>query len=188
MPPATPGVTKKDAAAALELLADQAEIRRQRLEAFPTQPIHLNEDDQNDSDSPIMDVFVETGGENAILKMTNFSRREFDRIWGYLENHISTNWNTGRGRKTAFGGKDVLFMLLTSLKHGGKWDYMRGLFRIKRSVFQRLMKSFLDVVSPFLYDTQVTDRAGRIPMRQLSSQGKQFKNHPHSLYATDVTF
>ena len=91
MPPATHEVTKNDAAAALELLADQAEIRRQRLEPFPTQPIHLNEDEHNESESPIMDVFVETGGENAILKMANFSRREFDRIWGYVENHISTN-------------------------------------------------------------------------------------------------
>ena len=69
-------------------------------------------------------------------------------------------------------------------ENGTTW----GIFRIKGSVFQRLMKSFLDIVSPFLYDTQVTDRAGRITMRQLSSQGKQFRNHPHALYATDVTF
>ena len=79
-------------------------------------------------------------------------------------------------------------MLLTSLKNGGKWDYMGGSFRIKVSVFQRLMKSFLVIVSPFLYDTQVTDRAGRITMRQLSSQGKQFRHRPYTLYATDVTF
>ena len=62
------------------------------------------------------------------------------------------------------------------------------IFRIKGSVIQRLMKSFLIIVSPFLYDTQVTDRAGRITMRQLSSKEKQFIHHPHVLYATDVTF
>ena len=50
------------------------------------------------------------------------------------------------------------------------------------------MKSFLVIVSPFLYETQVTDRAGRIAMLQLSSQGKQFRHHPNALYATDVTF
>ena len=119
-----PAVTENDAAAALELLADQAEIRRQRLERFPTQPIHREEDEHNDSECPVTDVYIETGGEEAVLKMTNFSRLEFDRIWGYVEGHITTNWNTGRGRKTVYEGKYVLLMLLTSLKNGGKCDYM----------------------------------------------------------------
>lgn len=65
---------KNYAAAALELRADQAEIRRQRLEAFHTQPIHRNEDEQNDSETPIMDVFMETGGGEVVLKMTDVSR------------------------------------------------------------------------------------------------------------------
>ena len=124
MPSTTPAVTKEDAAAVLVLLADQTEIRQQRLETFPTQPIHQDGDKHNDSECRIMDVFMETRVEEAVLKMTNFSRREFDRIWGSVEDHITTNWNTGRGRKTAFEGKDVLFMLLNSLKNAGMWDDM----------------------------------------------------------------
>ena len=80
MPSTPPVVTKNDAAAALDQLADQTEIRQQRLERFPTQPIHREDGEQNDSECPIMAVLMETGGEEAVLKMTNFSRREVDRI------------------------------------------------------------------------------------------------------------
>ena len=91
MPSTTVAVAKDDAAAELELLTDQAEIRQQRLETCPTQPIHWKEDEHKDSECTIMDVLMETRGEKAVLKMTNFSRREFDRIWGYVEDHITTN-------------------------------------------------------------------------------------------------
>ena len=37
---------------------------------------------------------------------------------------------------------------------------MGGMFRIKGPVFQRLMKSFLLVISPVVYERQVRDRAG----------------------------
>ena len=90
-----------------------------------------------------------------------------------MQDHVTTNWNTGRGRKTVFEGKEDLFMLLTWLENGGKWDYMCGFFRIEGSVFQRLMKSFVVFVSPFLYDTQVT----RITIRQFSSLGKLLMYH-----------
>ena len=79
-------------------------------------------------------------------------------------------------------------MPLTSLKNEGELDYMGGMFRIKGPVFQRLMKSFLLVVSPVVYEMQGSDRAGILTMKVLSSKGKQFKHHPHALYITDVTF
>ena len=53
---------------------------------------------------------------------------------------------------------------------------------------KRLMKSFLLVVSPVVYERQVTDQAGILTMNVLPNKGKQFKHHPHALYATDVTF
>ena len=71
-----PAVIKDDSAAALELLADQEENRQQHLEAFPTQPVHQEEDEHNDSECTIMDIFMETGGEEAILNMTNFPHRD----------------------------------------------------------------------------------------------------------------
>ena len=30
------------------------------------------------------------------------------------------NWNTGRGRKTKHGANDMLFIVLSCMKHGGK--------------------------------------------------------------------
>ena len=65
---------------------------------------------------------------------------------------------------------------------------MGGMFRIKGPVFQRLMKTFLLIVSAILYERQVTDRAGVITMKTLSAKGKKFKSHPYAMYATDVTF
>ena len=80
MPPPTPNQRKDDAARALDLLTDSALRRRQALEAFLTAPLQSQEDEENDSESPILDTFVQTGGEEAILSITNFSRIEFDRV------------------------------------------------------------------------------------------------------------
>ena len=66
--------TKEDAAKALELLADAAALRHDALDAFPTAPIHPDHDEESDSDCPIIDIFVGIGGEEALLKMTNFKR------------------------------------------------------------------------------------------------------------------
>lgn len=62
---------------------------------------------------------------------------------------------------------ECLFVLLTSLKNGGKWDLMGEMFRIKEPMLQRLMKSFLLFVSPVVYERQVPDRAGFLTMKVL---------------------
>ena len=72
--------TKEDAAKALELLADTAALQHDALDAFPTAIIHPDHDEESDSDLPIIDIFVGLGGEQALLKMNNFTRPEFERI------------------------------------------------------------------------------------------------------------
>ena len=61
--------TNDNAATALKLLKHTAALRQQALDAFPTAPIHPDEDETNDSDSPILDSFVALDVERA---MTNF--------------------------------------------------------------------------------------------------------------------
>ena len=134
--------TKNNAAAALELLSDAAAHRRQALDAFPTAPIHPDEDETNDSNSLILDTFVALDGEQAMLKKKNFSRKELERIYTKIYDCVSNSSNTGRGRKTSYHAKDVFFMTLSTLKTGGYWEYMGSMFRIKGSVFQRMIKTF----------------------------------------------
>ena len=180
--------TKDDAAKALELLADTAALRHDALNAFPTAPIHPDHDEESDSDCPIIDIFVGIGGEEALLKMTNFTRPEFERIYGKITEFVTMNWKVGRGRTTPHKAKDKFFMMLSTLKRGGHSDYMASVFRTKGSVFQRMVKSFLLLVSEHLYDGIVVEIQGRNKMKHLASKNKLFMHHPYALYATDVTF
>ena len=109
MPPPAPQLSKDDAARALDLLTDSALRRRQALAAFPTAPLQSQEDEENDSESPILDSFVQRGGEEAIFSKTNFSRIEFDRVRNTVQEYVLINWNVGRGRKSGFYGKEVFF-------------------------------------------------------------------------------
>ena len=62
------------------------------------------------------------------------------------------------------------------------------MFRIKCPVFQQLMKTLFLIVSPMMYERQVTDRAGAITMNSLSVKRKKLKYILYAMYATDVTF
>ena len=153
--------TKDNAATALELLCDAAELRLQAVDAFPTAPIHRDGDEINDSESPILDSFVALDGEQAMTKMTNFSRQIFDRIYTKISTCVTNSWNTGRGRKTSYRAKDVFFMTLSTLKTGGHWEYMASMFRIKGSVFQRLIKTFLFLITEELYEVMVVGQRSK---------------------------
>ena len=56
--------------------------------------------------------------------MTIFNSKEFRSIYCKIEGIISENWNVGEGRWTQHKPKDVLFMTLVMLKHGGQWDFL----------------------------------------------------------------
>ena len=91
MSPSTPNLSKDDAARALDLLTDSALRRCQALEAIPTAPLQSQEDEKNDSESPILDTFVQTGEEEAILSMTNFSTIEYGRVWNTIQDYVLIN-------------------------------------------------------------------------------------------------
>ena len=181
-------LTKDDEAKALELLTDTAAMRREALKAYPSEPIHQNHDEDTESDSPIIDFFVELDGQEALLKMTKFSRPEFDRIYKKISDVVTKSWNTGRGRKTVYKAKDVFFMAYPTMKCGSHWDYIGSMFRIKGPVFQRMVKTLLLLFSEELYEGMVVEERRRNTMRHFPGANKLFKHHPHALYATDVTF
>ena len=120
--------------------------------------------------------------------MTNFSRHKFEPIYTKIFDVAIKSWNTGRERKTTYKSKYVFFIALSTLKCESHWDHMGSMFRIKRSVFQRMDKIFLRQISEELYDSMLVEQRDRNTMRHVSAANKLFKSHPHALCATDVAF
>ena len=111
-----------DAAQALQLPATASIDRRNELVAFENERPE-DSDEDNGTDAPIFDRFYDHGGAKAIVEMTNINPAQFIGIWAELEAFILANYNVGRGRKCAQKPKDVLFMVLAVLKHGGYVGY-----------------------------------------------------------------
>jgi hypothetical protein len=144
-------------------------------------------DDEVDSPSPVYYSFLNEDDEN-IVALTNFAPVEFERLWGSVRGYIIENWNVGRGRKCTQRPKDMLFMLLTCLKHCGKWDVVSSVFGIKAGTFQKAVTGFAEVLAPFLYNKFVAAVSTKFSMRALVLSGNTFKYHQFARYTTDVTF
>ncbi|ETW04038.1 hypothetical protein H310_04424 [Aphanomyces invadans] len=148
-------------------LIERQQVRQADLERYPD---IVHEDDAVvDSPTPIFDLFL-SHGPDTILLMTNFTTAEFNSIWYNLQDH------------------DVLFMVLTVLKHGGTWDYMGRRFGLKGPTFQRLVIRYLAIIDPMLYETYVVKAANKFTMKKLVTSGHIFKHYKTARYATDVTF
>lgn len=91
------------------MLADAAINREQDLQEYSGAQILSDSDEENDSDSPIIDGFYSNGGSSTIMKMTNFDMSEFSSICNTFSEYIRENWNVGRGNKSTFKAKDVFF-------------------------------------------------------------------------------
>ena len=135
-----------------------------------------------------MDQFFAEGGYEAIHQMTNFSAREFDLIYDVARDFAEPAWNGGRGKKSAFTTKDVFFMLLTLLKHGGLWHFVGRMFRITGSTFERTIMRMVDIVHTEFYEMTVERANEKYSLARLHRDHTIFDHHRHARYATDVTF
>ncbi|KAE9251571.1 hypothetical protein PF002_g4220 [Phytophthora fragariae] len=109
-----------------------------------------------------------------------------------VRSHVTPYWNVGRGRRSKFTGKDVMFMVLVVLKNGGAWEMLSNIFHVKTATFIKTITNFVRVVAPRLYDEWVKEKAREESMRMLvtsgRTSGRTFVHHPYALYGTDVTF
>lgn len=105
---------------ALRLLADASVKRHNELDIYPTSPQKSDSDEENNSQSPIFECSYEPCSPSSIHSMTNFDPEELQMIWNNFCDFILDKCNTGRGRKYLHSGREVLFMELTILKHGGE--------------------------------------------------------------------
>ena len=122
------------------------------------------------------------------MKMTNFDVDQFMTPYEMIQEHVATNWNVGRGRRSLYKPKDVFLMFLTVMKHGGSWDFLARMFQISASSFERLVMKFSDTIGDVLFDTLVVKAEKKYFMQRLMRDKTVFSNFPFARYATDVTF
>lgn len=111
-------VSTIEATDALRLLADAALDRQNDLSVFEDITNTAESDEDEGSPSPIYDSFYRASGSAAIADMINFSPKQFHSIWNKVSAYVIKQWNVGKDRKSSFRPKDVLFMMMTVLKHG----------------------------------------------------------------------
>ena len=178
----------QDANTALHLLSEVALQREEEISNYNIVPDQDESDNEADSPCPYFDQFFENGGTTAIIDMCNFDANEFELLWQLVETHVTQNYNTGRGKKSHVSGKDMLFMFLTTLKHGGHWDILGRVFKIKGPTFERMMTKYVAMISSYLYDLLVTKISSEFSMSTLTDAQQKFRQFPEALYAVDVTF
>lgn len=66
-----------------------------------------------------------------------------------------SEWNLGRVRKSIYKGADVVFMLFTFSKHGGKSDVLGEMFKMKGPSFEKLVIGFMKVFTHPPYETHL---------------------------------
>ncbi|ETV73531.1 hypothetical protein H257_11656 [Aphanomyces astaci] len=184
---AAPPLTSRNISQGLALLTNLDQQRQAKRARYST--VRAEEPDENlDSTSPIYDAFVDDQGPDGILTMTNFSPSEFNILWADIRQYLSKHWNTGSGRKSEVTGRDLLLMMLTSLKHCGSWDIVAAVFKQKSATFQKRVLTYIGVLHPFFMRKYVAVPADKWTMSQLAPNGDRFTNYPYARYATDVTF
>ena len=176
------------AAAALLALNENTAKRLEEINGFQSIPNHDESDAENDSNCPIFDSFYNVGRNSSILQMTNMTSVEFNLLWKDMRECIEARWNRGRGRRCNYEAKDVLFMILTVLKHAGQWDLLAHVFGLKAPTFERIVISMLKTISTFAYERYVESMSGKYSMAHLQENTLVFVHFPCTHYATDVTF
>ncbi len=121
--------TDSDAANALAQLSQLTAERETELKHYAGATDSSS--DAEESDSPVMDKFTAVNASTGLKEMINFGLSEFMQLWAVFGPFIASNWNTGRGRKSAYGGEVMLFMLLAVMKHGDQWSNLRSSFGVK---------------------------------------------------------
>ena len=174
----------------LQLLAEQRAERQEDLTRYVSDPdaTETDTDDEHTSDTPVLDKVLRFGGVGAVVEMTNCSLNEFNALWNFIRERVESGWNTGRGRKCQHYREDVLFMLLSTLKHAGTWDFNGKMFGVKGPTFERMIIGFVGKIVHVLYKTVVLQWEERYTMERLVKEKSTFKHYKFALYVTDVTF
>lgn len=145
-------------------------------------------DDDVDSESPIFDSFFRSGDAAGICTMINFTPPEFHRIYDSIHEHVVDKLNVGRGRKSVYKPRNVLFIIFTFSKHCESWGFLSKMFYIPASSFQNLILGFVKIISPECFKLWVEDVVLEWDMDTLQKSNQRFKTFNYAIEAVEVTF
>ena len=114
-------ITPQDAAEALNILADTALQRQKELRDYANVDAPTESDDEADSSSPIFNFFHTSGGSKVIGDMINFFTPRVPSFMVRNMRSCDCQVECWKRPKSYYTGKDVLFMMLTTVKHGEHW-------------------------------------------------------------------
>lgn len=127
-------------------------------------------------------------GHDAIKFMNSLTPVEFTELWMGLSKFVAAFWNTGRGRKISFNGKDVLLMLLTVLKQNQQCDFTARMLGIKSINLQRVLKNYIKVICDHLWEVLCKLRRKSDPGHDASRNQNPFQSSDYTRSATKATF
>ncbi|ETV98761.1 hypothetical protein H310_08828 [Aphanomyces invadans] len=171
----------------IDALAALEERRLAKRQRYSIEPNDATAEDL-DSASPVTDQYIAVKGVEVVHTLTNITVSELNTLWINIKPYVSKNWNVGGGRKCPVTGKDMHFMTLVTLKHGGTWDMLASSFDEKAATFSNRVTQFIRVLHPYLVRKYIDEQGIKWTMHQLAVAGLQFETHKSDLYAVDVTF
>ena len=141
-------------------------------------------EDRSDSNFPVYDEYLQSGGSDAIETLTNFSNDDFYVLCSAIEDVIVPSWTTGRGQKCRVMPKDAFIMALFVLKHYDTWDKHALDFIIATSTFKIMIMRVISLIEQPLYQKFIKS----VNMADQRAETQLFTNYRYTLYATDVKF
>ena len=118
------------------------------VELFPI--VEGEGEEEEDSASPIIDMFVNESGPGVFKAMTPLTRLEFERVWDFLSVQFITEFRNGRERQPTSKPKDAFFILLCVLKLPTTWANHGAMFATSAQRIKKLVWKVLTIVTLIL--------------------------------------
>lgn len=103
-----------------------------------------------------------------------FWSARLDQLW-LLVSEFGKNVVQEGGKKINARGKDILMMLLTTVKHGGHWYVLGRVFNISGPTFERMILQFARLVLDHVYSLFIADFSKYISLHELHNKSSRFQ-------------
>lgn len=121
-------ISKKLATSDFNALCAEANRRVNELSDNQKLPSLSDRDEEKCSSCPIIDTFLELGGAEGIIKLTNFTATEIKNVFEEVVRYLITNMSTCRGKKSKVSLLNNVFIVRTVIRNVRKWELLAAMF------------------------------------------------------------
>ena len=147
-------------------------------------PTNCSDNDEEDSPSPLIDLFAQEGGRKMYKGFTPFSKSEYERLWDLICVDFCSRWSNASGPQCKTNPKDALFIALSVLHLPTKWGNHGITFRMTAQTCEKTVWKALCIAGPILKAEFVRN----VLIDDFNSAGiKPFVNYPIAHHATDAS-